>query len=58
MPRPLAGALFIVFSAGDPVTKQPRASRGPASHVLLVILSLKGLKRDEISCGVYGHIYL
>ena len=23
-----------------------------------IILSLKGLRRDEISCGVYGHIYL
>ena len=40
------------------MTKQPRASRGPASHVLLVILSLKWLRRDEISCGVYGHVYL
>ena len=26
----------------------------------LIILSLKleGLRRDEISCGVYGHVYL
>ena len=23
-----------------------------------IILSLKGLRRDEISCGVYGHVYL
>ena len=23
-----------------------------------IILSLKGLRWDEISCGVYGHIYL
>ena len=22
-----------------------------------IILSLKGLRRDEISCGVYGHVY-
>ena len=22
-----------------------------------IILSNKGLRRDEISCGVYGHIY-
>ena len=23
-----------------------------------IILSLKGLRRDEISCGVYGHVYI
>ena len=23
-----------------------------------IILSLNGLRRDEISCGVYGHVYL
>ena len=35
------------------------AKRGRRPRVAgFIILSLKGLRRDEISCGVYGHIYL
>ena len=35
------------------------AKRGRRPRVAgIIILSLKGLRRDEISCGVYGHIYL
>ena len=35
------------------------AKRGRRPRVAgFIILSLKGLRRDEISCGVYGHVYL
>ena len=35
------------------------AKRGRRPRVAgFIILSLKGLRRDEISCGVYGHLYL
>ena len=35
------------------------AKRGQRPRVAgFIILSLKGLRGDEISCGVYGHIYL
>ena len=35
------------------------AKRGQRPRVAgFIILSLKGLRRDEISCGVYGHVYL
>ena len=35
------------------------AKRGRRPRVAgFIILSLIGLRRDEISCGVYGHIYL
>ena len=34
------------------------AKRGRRPRVAgFIILSLKGLRRDEISCGVYGHVY-
>ena len=35
------------------------AKRGRRPRVAgFIILSLKGLRRDEISCAVYGHVYL
>ena len=46
----------------DSLTKDPvyfLAKRGRRPRVAgFIILSLKGLRRDEISCGVYGHVYL
>ena len=43
----------------DVNTKLFLAKRGRRPRVAgFIILSLKGLRRDEISCGVYGHIYL
>ena len=35
------------------------AKRGQRPRVAgFIMLSLKGLRRDKISCGVYGHVYL
>ena len=41
--------LFIYSSRSE--AERPRVAG-------FIILSLKGLRRDEISCGVYGHAYL
>ena len=57
----IASAGFFILLASFAVWRKKLflAKRGRRPRVAgFIILSLKGLRRDEISCGVYGHVYL
>ena len=45
--RTITGGLLFLAKRG----RRPRVAG-------FIILSLKGLRRDEISCGVYGHVFM
>ena len=50
---------FTIRTDPKPVNNLFLAKRGRRPRVAgFIILSLKGLRWDEISCGVYGHVYL